>query len=54
MGLEGEVGRIAVGYRADMVILNSNPLETIENASDIAHVIRNGRIFSAEELISNR
>lgn len=54
MGLTKEVGRVAKGYTADLVILNSNPLENIENASDISYVIRNGIVFPAEELRSNR
>lgn len=54
MGLEGKTGRIAAGYCADLVILNSNPLENIENASDISAVIREGKMFSEEELISGR
>jgi imidazolonepropionase-like amidohydrolase len=54
LGLAKEVGRVARGYYADLVILNSNPLDNIENASDISHVIRNGVVFSAEELWRSR
>lgn len=54
MGLENETGRVAPGYCADLVILNSNPLEKIGNASDISAVIRAGRLFSEAELITSR
>ena len=54
MGLEEQVGKVAVGFAADMVILNSNPLKNIENASDISHVIKAGMVFSVDELLSGR
>jgi Amidohydrolase family len=54
LGLAKEVGRVARGYYADLVILNSDPLENVENASDVSHVIRNGVVFTAEELRRNR
>jgi imidazolonepropionase-like amidohydrolase len=54
MGLEREIGRIAKGYAADLVVLNSNPLEGIEKASDASHVIRAGRVFEVEGLLARR
>jgi imidazolonepropionase-like amidohydrolase len=36
------IGKIENGYFADLVILNSNPLEDIKNTSDIDTVIKNG------------
>jgi imidazolonepropionase-like amidohydrolase len=45
------VGRLENGYFADLVILNSNPLEDIKNASDIDTVIKNGVTFPADSIL---
>ena len=51
-GLENKVGRIKNGYQADLVILNSNPLENIRNTQDISMVIKNGYLLSRKSLDS--
>ena len=51
-GLENKEGRIKNGYKADLVILNSNPLENIRNTQDISAVIKNGEFLSRELLDS--
>ena len=51
-GLENKVGRIKNGYQADLVILNSNPLENIRNTQDIYTVIKNGHILTRKSLDS--
>jgi imidazolonepropionase-like amidohydrolase len=43
MGLEREVGRIAAGQLADLVVLDADPLADIVNASRIHRVIKDGR-----------
>ena len=51
-GLENKVGRIKNGYKADLVILNSNPLKNIRNTQDISMVIKNGYLLSRKSLDS--
>ena len=50
LGLEGEMGTIEKGKRADLVLLDANPLEDIRNTQRIAGVIANGRYFSRADL----
>ena len=38
-------GTVAVGRRADLILLNSNPLEDVANVSDRAGVMVRGRWF---------
>jgi imidazolonepropionase-like amidohydrolase len=45
------IGQIAPGYFADLVILNSNPVDDIAHASDIDRVIKNGVVYPADSLL---
>lgn len=45
-----KAGRIAPGYRADMVLLRSNPLDNIGNTRTIEGVIVDGRFFDRAAL----
>jgi imidazolonepropionase-like amidohydrolase len=51
MGLEGEVGAIAPGKLADIVIWNSDPIADItvlQRPSEISTIIKDGRIVDRE------
>ena len=51
MGLEGEVGMIAPGKLADIVIWNSDPIADItvlQRPSEISTIIKDGRIVDRE------
>jgi imidazolonepropionase-like amidohydrolase len=46
-----QIGKLENGYFADLVILNSNPLDDIRNASDIDTVIKNGVVYPADSIL---
>jgi hypothetical protein len=45
------IGKIENGNFADLVILKSNPVDDIANASDIDSVMKNGTHYQAAELV---
>ncbi len=45
------IGQIENGYFADLVVLNSNPLDDIAHASDIDMVIKNGVVYPADFIL---
>ena len=45
------IGKVEKGYFADLVILNSNPLDDIAHASDIDTVIKNGVVYPADSIL---
>lgn len=49
-GETAEWGALRAGSSTDLVLLNSNPLEKIENAQDIAGVLLKGNYYSIEEI----
>ncbi len=48
--LQDEMGTIDVGMRADLVLLNANPLADISNTREIAAVITKGHLLLADDL----
>jgi imidazolonepropionase-like amidohydrolase len=50
MKLDGESGTIERGKRADLVILDADPLENISNVRRVHAVVAAGRMFSPAPL----
>src|SRR5712691_11508661 len=51
MGMEREIGTLAPGELADLVILDADPLADVMNLSRIHRVIKDGTIFVPDELM---
>ncbi len=47
-------GTVKVGRRADLVLLEANPLDDIANTQRIAGVVADGRYFSKQDLADLR
>lgn len=50
LGVAQDIGSLAVGKLADIVLLNANPLDDIKHSQSIWRVIKGGRVFAPEEL----
>jgi imidazolonepropionase-like amidohydrolase len=51
MGLEEEVGSVERGKRADLAVFDADPTRDITNARRVRFVVRNGVVYSREELL---
>jgi imidazolonepropionase-like amidohydrolase len=50
MGLDKELGTVEPGKRADVIILDGNPLESIHNIRKVEFVITGGTMYNCAEL----
>ena len=53
MGVDKELGTVEPGKRADLIILDANPLESIHNIRTVKFVITNGTLYNCGELWSS-
>jgi imidazolonepropionase-like amidohydrolase len=50
MGLDKETGTLEPGKRADLILLDANPLESIRNIRKVRYTISNGNMYDCAEL----
>lgn len=46
LGIGDRTGRIAVGYEADLIVVERNPLDDIAHLQDVLIIVSNGRVVS--------
>jgi Tol biopolymer transport system component len=51
LGLESDLGTVQGGRLADLNIVRGNPLQDVHNAANVEMVMKNGRLYTVEELI---
>ncbi len=50
MKLDRDTGAIEAGKRADMILIDGNPLTNFSDIRKVSQVITNGRLFDAAKL----
>ncbi|MEM7375132.1 MAG: amidohydrolase family protein [Bacteroidota bacterium] len=53
LGKEQEMGSIAEGKLADLLLLNANPLTDIHAIQDIAYVIKGGKLLAVDSILQD-
>ena len=54
LGLERDIGTIAVGKRADIVAVTGNPLDNIDILQNVQFVMKDGRVFKRDGQVLGR
>lgn len=54
LGLERDLGTIAVGKRADLVAVTGNPLDNIQILQNVQFVMKDGRVFKRDGQVLGR
>ena len=54
LGLERDIGTIAVGKRADLVAVTGNPLDNIQILQNVQFVMKDGRVFKRDGQVLGR
>ena len=52
LGIEKTSGSVETGKNANLVLLDGNPVESVQNLHRLAGVVRNGKYFSKDDLSS--
>jgi imidazolonepropionase-like amidohydrolase len=52
LGIDRQTGTVELGKRADLVVLEADPLLDLANTRRILYVVLGGRLFRPEELLS--
>ena len=50
LGAEQDIGSLETGKLADLLVLNSNPLDDIRNTADLQYVMKGGTLYEADSL----
>ncbi len=50
MGLDKELGTVEVGKRADLIVVNGNPLKSIHEIRNVEKVVTNGTVYDSAPL----
>jgi imidazolonepropionase-like amidohydrolase len=54
LGLEREIGTVAVGKRADVVAVRGNPLDSIQVLQSVSFVMKDGKVFKRDGQVLGR
>ena len=52
LGIEKRKGSVEKGKSADLLLLNDDPLEHIENTERIEAIVKSGKLYKPEDLLS--